>query len=147
MPSGAEGLVLDASAFVHAHTETTAGAAAARRRIAEGTVHAPHLLVAEVGSVARRLVLGGTASAERGLALVEAAGTVVAQRYAHEPLARLAWALRTNVGFYDGLYVALAAALGLPLLTADARLARAPGLPCAVELISPPSAPAAATPS
>ena len=46
-----------------------------------------------------------------------------------------AWALRDNVTYYDALYVALAARLGYPLLTADARLARAPGLPCAVELV------------
>jgi len=37
--------------------------------------------------------------------------------------------------YYDALYVALAARLGFPLLTADARLAHAPGLPCAVELV------------
>ena len=46
-----------------------------------------------------------------------------------------AWTLRDNLTYYDALYVALAARLGYPLLTADARLARAPGLPCAVELI------------
>ena len=49
-------------------------------------------------------------------------------RLAHGPL-------RDNVTYYDALYVALAARLGYPLLTADARLARAPGLPCAVELV------------
>ena len=38
--------------------------------------------------------------------------------------------------FYDALYVALAAALDVPLLTADARLARATGLPCQVELVA-----------
>ena len=37
--------------------------------------------------------------------------------------------------YYVALYVALAARLGYPMLTADARLAGAPGLPCAVELI------------
>ncbi len=35
---------------------------------------------------------------------------------------------------YDALDVVLAATLDVPLLTADARLARAPGLPCQVEL-------------
>jgi len=40
------------------------------------------------------------------------------------------------MSYYDALYAALAAALGHPLLTADARLARAPGLPCAVELVA-----------
>jgi predicted nucleic acid-binding protein len=50
-------------------------------------------------------------------------------------LATAAWALRSNVTFYDGLYVALAVGLAVPLLTADERLSRAPGLGCAVELV------------
>jgi hypothetical protein len=43
------------------------------------------------------------------------------------------WADRENVSRYDGLFVALAAALGVPLVTADRRLARAPSPGCAVE--------------
>ena len=50
-------------------------------------------------------------------------------------LAAAAWALRNNVTFYDGLYAVLAVALAAPLLTADERLSRAPGLPCAVERV------------
>jgi predicted nucleic acid-binding protein len=45
-----------------------------------------------------------------------------------------AWELRTNLSAYDALYVALAEQLDAPLVTADARLARAPGLRCVVEL-------------
>ncbi len=45
-------------------------------------------------------------------------------------------ALRDNLSDYDAMYVALAARLDVSLLTADARLARAPGLPCAVEVLS-----------
>jgi predicted nucleic acid-binding protein len=61
----------------------------------------------------------------------------VDQRYPHTgSLADAAWELRDNVTFYDALYVALAAALDVPLLTADARLARAPGLPCQVEVVA-----------
>jgi predicted nucleic acid-binding protein len=41
-----------------------------------------------------------------------------------------------NFSYYDALYVALAARLGVPLLTADKRIASVPGLPCAVEVIS-----------
>lgn len=52
-------------------------------------------------------------------------------------LASGAWALRENVGFSDGLYVALAGALEVPLLTADQRLQRAPGVPCAIEPAPP----------
>jgi predicted nucleic acid-binding protein len=36
---------------------------------------------------------------------------------------------------YDACYVALAEAVDAPLLTADRRLANAPGIRCAVELI------------
>jgi predicted nucleic acid-binding protein len=39
--------------------------------------------------------------------------------------------------FFRSPYVALAEQLQAPLLTADARLARAPGLRCSVELIAP----------
>ena len=48
-----------------------------------------------------------------------------------------AWELRTNLSACDALDVALAEQLDAPLLTADARIARAPGLRCQVELIQP----------
>jgi len=40
-----------------------------------------------------------------------------------------------TVQIYDAAYVALAELLGIDLLTADARLASAPGIRCAVEVI------------
>lgn len=127
--------VLDASAFVLAFTAETPAARHLRERIRTGPVHAPHVMVAEVGSVARRMTAAGIIKADRGLALARQVSDVVTRLHPHEPLVRLAWSLRDNVSFYDALYVALAAALGHPLLTTDARLARAPRLPCAVELI------------
>jgi predicted nucleic acid-binding protein len=54
----------------------------------------------------------------------------------HGPLAPTGWSLRHDFSYYDALYVALAARLRAPLLTADERLANAPGLPCEVELIN-----------
>ena len=45
------------------------------------------------------------------------------------------WSLRDSVSIYDAAYVVLAAALEEPLLTADARLARAAGSLCHVELL------------
>ena len=50
-------------------------------------------------------------------------------------LAAAAWRLRANLSFYDAMYVALAQALAIPLITADARLSRAPALPCVIELV------------
>ncbi len=51
------------------------------------------------------------------------------------PTARLTapvWRLRDNVSTYDACYVCLAEVLDCPLVTADGRLTRAPGLPVQV---------------
>ena len=81
--------------------------------------------------VARRsrsgAAIGGGATAQRlGL-----------RRHPSRSLWPRAWELRTNLSAYDALYVALAERLDAPLLTADARLARAPGLRCPVEVLEP----------
>ena len=55
--------------------------------------------------------------------------------YPTTPLLRRAWSLRNNLTPYDACYVALAEALGCALLTADARLANAPGSRCSIELV------------
>ena len=44
--------------------------------------------------------------------------------------------LRANVTPYDAAYMSLAEQLGCALLTADARLARAPGIKCAVDVVT-----------
>ena len=50
-------------------------------------------------------------------------------------MVRRCWELLGNVTAYDAAYVALAETLGVPLLTADRRLAAAPGLSCVVEVL------------
>ena len=45
------------------------------------------------------------------------------------------WSLRETVSAYDASYVAVAEALDVPLLTADARLARAPGPTCPITVV------------
>jgi predicted nucleic acid-binding protein len=45
------------------------------------------------------------------------------------------WELRDNVSAYDAGYVALAEALGCGLLTADGRLAGAPGVRCPITVV------------
>ena len=55
--------------------------------------------------------------------------------YPTAPLLPRVWELRGNVSAYDACYLALAEALDSLLLTADARLAAAPGLCCRVEVI------------
>ena len=43
--------------------------------------------------------------------------------------------MRENLTPYDAVYVALAEALEAPLVVSDARIARAPGLSCRVEVL------------
>ena len=45
------------------------------------------------------------------------------------------WTLRENLTAYDATYVALAEALGCTLVTADARIAQAPGTSCLVSVV------------
>ena len=48
-----------------------------------------------------------------------------------------AWELRANATVYDAIYVALAELLDAPLVTADRKLAKAPGIRCDVEVVGP----------
>jgi predicted nucleic acid-binding protein len=56
-------------------------------------------------------------------------------RAPHQPLVPRCWELRENMTPYDAAYVALAEALEATLVTADTRLAHAPGLTIDVELV------------
>ena len=58
------------------------------------------------------------------------------RRAQHLPLLPRCWELRHNLTPYDAVYVALAEALEVALLTADARLARTNGIRCAVDVLS-----------
>jgi predicted nucleic acid-binding protein len=130
-------LVIDASGLVVALLARTDEGIALRRRLAAEVCHAPYLIDAEVGNVLRRQVLRGNLTAADAAILLFSSESLVDIRYEMTgALARTAWALRENVTFYDGLYVALARALTVPLVTADVRLSKAPGLGCPVEHIT-----------
>ena len=58
-------------------------------------------------------------------------------RHAHELLLDRMLELRASVSAYDGSYVALAELLDATLVTADARLTRAPGPRCRMQLLPP----------
>jgi predicted nucleic acid-binding protein len=55
-------------------------------------------------------------------------------RYPHAALLSRVWELRENLTAYDAVYIALADTLEAPLVTTDARLARAPGVGVTVEV-------------
>lgn len=128
-------LVIDASALVLAVAGTSPAASKLRGRISAARCHAPHLIDAEVGNVLRRQELAGFISPALAHAGLRALPHLIDERYPHSQLAEAAWRLRGSLTFYDALYVVLATALKAPLVTSDARLNRAPKLPCQVELI------------
>lgn len=128
--------VLDASALVLALIGKSESADLLRRKLPTMRRHAPHLIDAEVGNVLRRHEQEGRVSTEEAQSALHAAGVLIEHRYPHAgALAELAWTWRANLSFYDALYVALAVQLGVPLLTADAKLSRTPALSCEVEVV------------
>ncbi len=121
-------IVLDASAVVELvlgldHGPEVAG----RLGDPTETLHAPHLLSAEVAQVIRRFARRGDIDATRGAAALGDAGDLDVAYYDHLPLLPRVWELRHSVSAYDALYLALAEVLDAPLLTGDAALASAPG--------------------
>ena len=120
-------LVVDASAVVELLLSTPVGAQVAARLGPDHTLHAPDLLGVEVVSVLRRLHrLDQLAAADSDRALVDLRALGIAS-YEHEPLLGRALALRDSLTAYDATYVALAEALGAPLLTCDRKLAGSSG--------------------
>jgi predicted nucleic acid-binding protein len=128
--------VVDASALVLAVVGKTESASILRARMLGMVRHAPHLIDAEVGNVLRRHEHAGLVSGREADTALRVSGLLIDHRYPHVgALGQRAWALRHNMSYYDALYVALASYLHLPLLTGDARLSRAPGLPCRTEVV------------
>lgn len=105
-----------------------------RLKAEEHTLWAPHLIDAEVGHALRRHVQRGRMNPETADEALWEINELPIERVEHELLVHVAWDLRDNFSFYDGLYVALALMLDEPLLTLDARLARA-GVDVPIEVL------------
>jgi len=126
-------VVIDASALV----EALLVAGPAREQLASTNLQAPELIDAELLSMLRRLVMADKLQEGHALQALSTAQRLGLRRHPSRSLWPRAWELRTHLSAYDALYVALAERLDAPLLTADARLARAPGLRCPVEVLAP----------
>lgn len=129
-------LVLDASVLVEFLTESPRGKAVEERLLAQsGWLWAPAVVDAEVGHALRSEVRRRRLALDDAEEALEYLMTMRLERVSHRFLAERSWELRDNLSFYDGLYVALAEALDAPLLTLDARLAKAPGIIAEVDVI------------
>lgn len=124
-------IVVDASAALSA----LLNAGPARHTIAEQQLHVPHLIDSEVTNGLRRRVAAGQMGPDAAWTVVRVWQRLGMTRYPVFALLRRVWELRENVSAYDASYVALAELLGCALLTADGRLARAPGIGCAITVV------------
>ena len=128
-------IVVDAVVLAVALVDRGDDGDVARERLRGERLVAPELIDVEVQSVLRKAVLQrGLAVARAARALEDLSRTAMV-RARHRPLARRCWELRGNVSTYDASYVALAERTRSVLVTADGRLARAPGLRCPVDLL------------
>jgi predicted nucleic acid-binding protein len=130
-------IVVDASVVAVALADDGHDGDHARNRLRGERLTAPELVDLETTSVWRRQVREGFMDARRAsLALADLAALPL-RRASHRALLSRCWELRENVTIYDASYVALAEALGVTLLTADQRLARATGPRCHIEVLRP----------
>ena len=128
-------LVVDASCLFEVVADTPKAAAIATRLALDTDHAAPHIIDVEVMGVIRAQYLRGRLDGT-------AAGLAVADlrdwpgdRVGHRLLLDRAWELRDSVRGGDGFYVALAEAFDATLLTMDARLSRAHGPSCRIEVL------------
>lgn len=124
-------IVIDASAAILALLND----GEARAMLREGAVVCPHLADSELAHVLRSQVLRGDLKAADAGRAIDVWGRLGIERIGVQRLLPRIWELRENVSAYDATYVAVAEALDAALLTADGRLARAPGPRCPITVV------------
>ncbi len=130
-------IVVDASVLANALADDGSDGGVARARLTVGDdLVAPDLVDVETVAVLRKRWMAGDLSRNRFSAAIDDLEDLDLVRYPALPLVRRAFELRNNVTAYDSVYVALAERLDCPLVTADQRLAAAPGITCPVEVLS-----------
>jgi predicted nucleic acid-binding protein len=128
-------IVVDASVLVTALGDDGDYGRRARDRLSSEHLSAPELIDLEVTSVLRRLCAATELDPERADQALDDLEALRLDRIPHRPLLRRCWELRHNVTAYDAAYIALAEILEATLVTADQRMANAPGATCVFELL------------
>jgi len=100
-----------------------------------GGVSVPDLADVETAAVLRKRWIAKELTDERFARALATLPDLPFQRYPALAMLRRAYELRSTVTVYDAVYVALAEWLDCPLLTADTRLANAPGPRCEIRVL------------
>jgi predicted nucleic acid-binding protein len=114
-------VVIDASAMVDLLLGGPIGDAVAAR-VSSCVLHCPAHLDAEALSALGRLHRAGELTADTVGSLLNRLATAPVVQHPVAELLAGTWARRSNLRLADALYVELASALRLPLVTTDARL-------------------------
>jgi predicted nucleic acid-binding protein len=128
-------LVVDASVLAPALADDGGDGNRARSRLRGQSLAAPELIDLETTSVIRRGLLSGQLDDRRAQLALTDLVELPLRRAPHRPLLTRWWELRENVTVYDAAYIALAELLDVVLVTADARLAAAPGVRCGIDVL------------
>lgn len=129
-------IVLDASALVVGLTADTARGRDIRHRLVSSmSLRAPDLINCETLSALRQLQHTGGITPSLRRQAISGLREIAVERVPTLPFIRRIAELSDTVTPYDAAYVALAESLGCALLTADRRLADAPGPQCDFELV------------
>ncbi len=107
----------------------------ARAKLSSEAIAAPYLADSEVLHALRSRVLRGEIEEAAARRAIDVWGRLGLQRVGASGLLERIWELRNNLSAYDATYVAVAEALGVELVTADSRLAQAPGPRCTVVVV------------
>ena len=127
--------VIDCSAMVELlAAKTPTGDAIARRVTAAQILYAPHVLDGEVISALLGLMRGQKITEREADAALSSYRAFPVERQDVLPLWPRLKSLHANLSAYDAQYVALAEALQVPLVTADARIKRSDAARCKVEV-------------
>lgn len=127
-------IVVDASCLYEVVVDSPRAEAIRNRLAADADQAAPHIIDGEVFSLIRRDYLAGNLDATLAALAVEDLRGWPGDRFDQRALLARAWELRDTVRGWDALYVALAEVLNATLVTLDARLSRAPGPKCTIEV-------------
>jgi predicted nucleic acid-binding protein len=127
--------VVDCSAMIELlAAKTPTGDAIARRVTSAQTLYAPYVLDGEVISALLGLMRGKKITEREADAALSSYRAFPVERQDLLPLWPRLKRLHANLSAYDAPYVALAEALQVPLVTADARIKRSGVARCKVEV-------------
>jgi predicted nucleic acid-binding protein len=124
-------IVADASVIY----ESLTGSTSAQAVLADEQTQVPTVADIEVASALRKRVYLGQITANEGWRALETYRWMAVTRHSTFAFFDRIWELRDNLTAYDAAYVALAEIIDCPLVTADARISRAPGLRCAITVL------------